>query len=447
MALNKVKYKKSVLSNGVRVVTEDHPDSRGVSCGFWVTTGTRNETDKIQGVSHFVEHLVFKRTKNRTAYEIARDMEAVGGDLNAFTSRESTCFHTHSLKEHLELSVDVLSDLVGRAQFDAVDFEKEKSVVMQEIHMSADQLEDAIFDVYFQKAYDGHALGWPILGTEKSIGAMKRADVQEYYRSKYSPENLIISVAGRVNHDDLLNVLEEKLSFAADSKKQTKEMKKKASSEPKPKSKSKRYPFVEPKTFNDLIKKPSEQVHILMGLPAASFTDELRFDGFIVNSLLGGGMTSRLYQKIREDQGLSYTIYSHLSTFTDTGLMLIYAGTEPKNVKKLIGLAEKEIEAVKKEGISRADLDLFKTQVKGQILLGADDIENRMNSLGVNEMVFDEYRSVDRIIQEIDRVNLDTVHAYIEKFIRPEETGMLLMGAMELKNKGRGKNAKSRSKN
>lgn len=423
MALTKPKYKKSVLSNGVRVITEDHPDARGISCGFWVTTGTRHESEKLQGISHFVEHLVFKKTKNRSAYEIARDMEAVGGDLNAFTSRESTCFHTHALHEHLELSVDVLADLIGRAIFEAKDFEKEKQVILQEIHMSADQLEDAVFDIYFQKAYEGNPLGWPILGTVKTISEMKRAEVEKYYREKYSPGNLIVAVAGRVNHDDLISVLEEKLSFAQ------------KSTAPAKRTSVKRPAFIAPKTFHDIIKKPAEQVHILMGLPAASFTDELRFEGFIVNSLLGGGMTSRLYQTIREEQGLAYSIYSHLNTFTDTGLLMIYAGTEPKNVKKVIELAEQQVKRVAVEGMSRGDLDLFKTQVKGQILLGADDIENRMHSLAVNEMVFNEYRSVDHIIKEIDRVNLDTVHAYIEKYVRPEQSGMLLMGAMELKPK------------
>lgn len=445
MALTKSKYKKSVLSNGVRVITEDHSDARGVSCGFWITTGTRFEDKKVQGVSHFIEHLVFKRTKNRTAYEIARDMEAVGGDLNAFTSRESTCFHTHSLKEDLELSIDILTDLVGRAQFDAVDFEKEKQVVLQEIHMSADQLEDAVFDVYFQKAYGGHPLGWPILGTAKSIQSMKRAYVEKYYREKYTPENLIVSVAGRVDHDQLVRILEKKLSFAGEHRKSTpsklavshkKTMRGLKSIEP---SFLDRESYVEPKSFHDIIKKPNEQVHILMGLPAAGFKDKLRFDGFIVNSLLGGGMTSRLYQTIREEQGLAYAIYSHLSTFTDSGLMLIYAGTEPKNVKKVIETAQREVERIRKEGMSKADLDLYKTQVKGQILLGADDIENRMNSLGVNEMVFGEYRSVDDIIDEIDRVNLETVHAYIEKFVRPDDSGLLLMGAMELKPKTKAK--------
>ena len=426
------------------MITEDHPDARGVSCGFWIETGTRFETEKLQGVSHFVEHLVFKKTKNRTAYEIARDMEAVGGDLNAFTSRESTCFHTHSLKEHLELSVDVLSDLVGRAEFDAIDFEKEKSVVIQEINMSADQLEDNIFDVYFQKAFAGSPLGWPILGTEKSVTGMKRAEVQEYYRKKYTPENLIVAVAGRVNHEDLLHTLEEKLSFAGDSGSKKSEKGKGPAGRAKKAAAKASAGYIEPKDFNDIIKKPSEQVHILMGMPAASFTDDLRFEGFIVNSLLGGGMTSRLYQKIREEQGLSYSIYSHLSTFTDAGLMMIYAGTEPKHVKQLIQIAQGEVEALREGGMKRADLDLYKTQVKGQILLGSDDIENRMNSLGVNEMVFGEYRSVDRIMQEIDRINLDTVHAYIEKFIRPDNLGLLLMGAMELKTKSGPKKAAKR---
>ena len=411
-------FKKTLLENGVRVVTENHPSARGVSAGFWVGTGTRDEEARLQGVSHFVEHLVFKRTKKRSGFEIARDMEAVGGDLNAFTSRESTCFHTHALRDHMPLSIDVLSDLVSGAAFEKNDFEKEKKVVIQEILMTEDQLEDTVFDVYFQKAFKENSLGWEILGTEKTLGAMKRADVLDFYETMYVGSNLVVSVAGAVDHDEVVSLVRKKLKpkNAAANKMATIAQKRNAPA---------------PAAFQDYIQKPSEQVHILMGLPASSFTDELRFEAFIVNSLLGGGMTSKLYQSIREDKGLAYSIYSHLSTFTDTGVLLIYAGTEPKNVKKTVKIIEDQIKTLRKKGISKSDLNMYKTQVKGQILLGADDVENRMNSIGVNEMVFGEYRSVDKVIADIDGVSLDSVHAYIETYIDEDKTGLLLMGQME----------------
>jgi predicted Zn-dependent peptidase len=412
-------FKKTTLDNGVRVVTENHVAARGVAVGFWVGCGTRDEEPRLQGVSHFVEHLVFKRTKKRSAYQIARDMEAVGGDLNAFTSRESTCFHTHSLKEHLGLSIDVLSDLVSAASFHKDDFEKEKQVVIQEIHMTDEQLEDSIFDIYFQKAYGNNPLGWQILGTEKTITQMKRADVVDYYEQMYVGSNMIISVAGALEHDQVVKLIEKQF---------------------KPQISSQKIDFIQStrkppklKAFKDFIQKPSEQVHILMGLPASDFSDSMRFESYIVNTLLGGGMTSKLYQSIREERGLAYSIYSHLSTFTDSGLLMIYAGTESKNVKKVVELTEKELKRLQKNGVSRADLDLFKTQVKGQILLGADDVENRMNSLGVNEMVFGEYRSVEKVMNDIDKISLDSIHHYIEKYIDPDQLGLLLMGSFKEK--------------
>ncbi len=418
-------YKKTVLKNGVRVVTEQHPHARGVVVGIWVMVGTRDESPALAGISHFVEHLVFKRTESRNAFEIARDMEAVGGELNAFTSREYTCFYTHSLKEHLDLSIDVLSDLVCRARFDKVDFEKEKQVVLQEIHMSEDNLEDLVFDEYFENVYGKHPLGRPILGTPESIANLKIKDVQEYYEKHYSSSQIVVSVAGAVSHDEVVKLVEQKLRPKNNKK----------SSKPlllADKAQIKKNP---PKTlaFRKFIQKPSEQVHILMGFPAAHFRDDLRFEAYIVNALLGGGMTSRLYQKIREDRGLVYTIYSQMNSFCDIGSIMIYSGTEPKNVNQVFKLTLKELKSIAKKGIEKKDLELFKTQVLGQILLGADDIENRMNSLGVNEMVFGRYRSVEEVLNEITQVDLKSLRKYMDKYFDLSKLSLMLMGSFEEK--------------
>jgi predicted Zn-dependent peptidase len=412
-------YRKTVLSNGVRVVTEAHPRARGVAVGFWVTCGTRDETPDVAGVSHFVEHLVFKRTEKRTAFQIARDMEAVGGELNAFTGREYTCFYTHSLREHMALSIDVLADLVGKATFDASDFEKEKQVVLQEIHMSEDMLEDLIFDVYLEKAYGKAPLGWPILGTAKSIAAMKREDVIEYYRSMYVGENIIVSVAGDVDHDEVVELVERKLKLGRERQKAGTSGQKKWGHRSAP----------ELQAFRDVMVRPSEQVHILMGLPASSFTDPLRFEAYIINTLLGGGMTSKLYQSVREERGLVYSIYSQLTTFIDSGMCLIYAGTEKKYAREVCELTMKEFNRLKTHGVTAADMKLFKTQVTGQILLGADDIENRMNSLGVNEMVFNRYRSVEEVMADVAKVSQRSLKEYILAFLDTDKLGIQLMGA------------------
>lgn len=410
-----VSFRKSFLPGGVRVLTESHPVSRAVSCGIWVNRGTRHEADHEAGLAHFIEHMVFKRTKKRSAFEISRDMEAVGGELNAFTSREYTCYVTHSLKEHVGLSLDVLSDLVSGPTFDKADIRKEKKVVIQEIHMAEEQLEDNIFDRYFANAYGGQKLAKPILGSLESINGMKRETLVDFHSRLYTDANIIVSVAGHVDHDEVVKLVKKHLKLTGG---RVRKNSPRDQSEPTP----------ELHAFRDAVKKPAEQAHLLVGIPASSFRDKLRFEAYIVNSILGGGMTSRLYQSVREDRGLAYAIYSQLVTFVDSGMLLVYAGTEPKAAPEVIELMVKEIRRLKRDGMKRSDLEFFKTQVKGQILLGADDIENRMNSLAVNEMVFGRYRSVDDVMRDVEGVTLDSVHEYIELFFDLDRLGIMVLG-------------------
>jgi predicted Zn-dependent peptidase len=414
-------FRKTVLPNGIRVLTEKHPTSRAVSCGIWVSRGTRDEFATEAGLAHFVEHLVFKRTKKRSAYEIARDMEAVGGELNAYTSRESTTFVTHSLKDHLALSLDVLSDLVASPGFHPLDIKKEKQVVIQEINMAEDQLEDYIFDEYFKLVFPDSPLGKPILGTRKSIEGMKRETILDYHRRQFTGRNMLVTVAGNVEHDEVLKLVLKHLKGIKESPAAS--VKKTRAEAPSDRVAPEMW------SFREVIQRPAEQVHILMGMPGTSFKDRLRFEGYIVNTLLGGGMTSRLYQTVREEKGLVYSIFSSLNSFTDAGLMMIYAGTEPMKAPHVVELILKEVKRLKKNGIKKADLEFFKTQVLGQVLLGADDIDNRMNSLGVNDMVLGRYRSVENVMRDIRAVTLDSVHEYIEKYLDLEQTGILLMGA------------------
>ena len=341
-------------------------------------------------------------------------MEAVGGDLNAFTSREYTSFVTHSLKEDLGLSLDVLSDLVCRPSFDSGDIKKEKQVVVQEIHMSEDNLEDCIFDRYFEMVYPTIPLGKPILGTQKSIEGMKRETIVDFHSRQYTAPNLMVSVAGNLDHDEVVAAVEKHLKPA------------KAPQLPAPVPGE----APEPSVFREVVKRPSEQAHILVGFPASDFRNRLRFESFIVNSILGGGLTSRLYQSVREERGLVYTIFSQLTTFVDTGMTLVYAGTSPKNAPTTVDLIVKEIKRLKKNGMTKAELEFFKKQVKGQILLGADDIDNRMNSLAINEMVLGRYRAVDEVMRDVEGVSFDSVHEYIERFVEPDKISMLLMGAL-----------------
>lgn len=408
-------FQKTVLDNGVRVVTESHPFTRAVAVGVFVETGTRHEKPAKAGLTHFVEHMVFKGTRKRNAYELAAVLEAVGGDLNAYTTREYTCFHATSLKEHTDLSLDVLTDLATGATMTREDFEKEREVIVQEIQMSKDNLEEYILDEYLEHVYQGQDLGINILGTEDTLGALKRADLVKHYKDMFRGPQVIVSVSGPVEHEQIVAMVEKRLS----------KLPKRALNHDMKRPRVKR--------IQEYIERPAEQVHLLVGLPSCSYKSNLRFESYVVNDLLGGGVTSRLYQKIREDKGLVYSVYSFLQSFVDSGLLLIYAGTGEANTMQVLKIIKAELEKFAKTGIKPAELAMFKTQVKGQILLGAEDMENRMNSLGVNEMVFQQYKPIDEVISEIDQVTVKSVKEYVSKFMNTDETSLMIMGELSSK--------------
>lgn len=407
-------FRKTVLDNGISVISEMHPTSKAVSVGVWIKTGTRDEKRPLNGISHFVEHLVFKGTKKRSSFRLARELEAVGGDLNAFTTRECTCFHTLSLKEDLELSLDVLLDIVKNATFPVKEIPREKGVVIQEIAMSVDNPEEYLFDAFQEKVYGDHPLGWPILGTTQTIESMKRKDIVEFYKRFYNTgSNVIVSVAGFVDHDKVVEMIEKRTPRKKSGSRKNHEILRQ-----KPKFES----------FRDIVFKEHEQSQILVAFEAPSFKDKFRFEAFIWNALLGGGMTSKLYQSIREKKGLAYSVYSQLSTFVDCGQILVYAGTEPSQMRNVVEMIFAQVASTQKKRVKESELDLFKTQVRGAILLGSDDIENRMNSLGVNEMVFGEYRPVEKVIEDIDGVNVKSFNEYKSKHFSIENPAILIMG-------------------
>lgn len=403
-------FKKTVLSNGVRIVTEQHSHSKSVSIGVWVLTGTRDEEESDVGLSHFVEHLVFKGTKTRTAYQIANSLESLGGDLNAYTTREYTNYHCLVLKEDWKIGLEILADLVCNMKISKKDFELEKKVILQEIAMSDDTPEDIIYDYFFEGVYKNHPLGRQILGKSFTIEKMTQKKVFEFYKHFYQGENLIISAAGPVDHDQL--VIQCQKLFRSRRK-----------YVPLASRRAPRW-----KVYRKVIEGEMEQAHILLGLPSTSFYDKYRFEAFILNSLLGGGMTSRLYQAVREKQGLAYTVFSTLNTNVDSGVINVYAGTDTKNVKKVINIIADEMRKIKKQGIKLSDINLYKTQVRGQLLMGSDDIENRMSSLGVNEMIFQKYRPVDSVIAEIEKVSEKSMKEYIQQHYDLSKMSVVLMG-------------------
>ena len=404
-------HQKTTLPNGVRVVTESHPFTRAVSVGMFIGTGTRHEKPRLAGITHFLEHMVFKGTRHRSALELARVLEAVGGDLNAYTTREYTCFHATSLGEHLPLCLDVLSDLVTAATLTRADFEKERGVIVEEIQMSKDNLEDYVFEAFLERAYRGTDLAIPILGTAETLETLTHRDLLRHRDEMFRGPNITVSVAGPVEHDEVVEALAKTVG----------RLNRKPKAHPK-----RRAP--RPRKLTEFIHRPSEQVHLMVGLASGSYRSGHRFESFVVNDLLGGGVTSRLYQRVREDSGLVYTIYSFLQSFLDTGLFLTYAGTSPKKAARVLRIIRAEFERFASKRLREKDLATFKTQVKGQILLGAEDMENRMSSLGVNEMVFGEYRPVEDVIGDIDLITVDSVADYVAKYFDPSKLSLMVMG-------------------
>jgi predicted Zn-dependent peptidase len=411
-----VKFERTYFSNGFKLVSEQHSHTQAVSIGLWVDRGARHDGLKEAGLSHFLEHLIFKGTKNRNSFEIAKSLEQLGGELNAFTSRENICLHALVLKEHWKFALEVLSDLAFQMQITTKDFNLEKSVVLQEVVMGDDQYEELMFDKFLEGLFNKKDLGLCILGYENSLKNFKINHVKKRYKQIFSPKNMILSVAGDVTHEQILE--EVSRSFLQKKSKTIKSFKK---------SEDVKVVY-DWKSFHHHIEKSTEQSYMMLGMPCASFKDELRFEAFVVNALLGGGMTSKLYQKVREKQGLVYSIYSSLNTFSNFGMLNINASCAPEKMKKVIDEVILEIRNLKKIKILSRHIDMFKTQVIGSLILGGEDIENRMHSIAINEMIFSEYRPVERVVADLKAVTAKSVSEYIERYFDFKNLSSLFLG-------------------
>lgn len=411
------RFKKTTLPSGVRVVTEDHQNAVAVSVGVFTAKGTRDEAIDESGLAHFVEHMVFKGTKGRNAFEISRDMEEVGADLNAFTSRETTSYVAFGLPEFLPRYVEVLCDLVTRPTFAKDDVAMERDVVVQEIRSSEDMLEDCIYDRYFEYAFKGSALARPILGSLESIETISRERVLRFYRRQYVNENLVVAAAGRVDHNELCEQVEKWMSSL-----------KGASRRPLPAGTFNE--TVEAKPFTKVIKRTAEQAHVLIGARSPGFRSHRRFEAMMLNGILGGGLTSRLYQQIRENRGLAYTVYSQLYSFVDAGTMLMYAATEPKKAPEALEVAMQEMAKLRDNGFSDEEMEMVRKQIVAQTIIGSDDPESRMQSIGINEIVFGRYRPIAELLEEYDRVKPNAVRELAEEFLQMHDLGIAVMGPL-----------------
>ncbi len=408
-------YNKSILDNGVRVLTETIPHYDSVCIGIWVITGSRDEKESENGISHFIEHLLFKGTERRTAQEIARTIDSVGGSMNGFTGRECTCFYARVLNSHLDLAVDLLSDIFLHSTFDEQEIERERSVVLQEVRMVEDTPDDYIHDLFNRTFWGDHPMGQPVLGGVEEIQSFTRDQIVRYFGEKYRSDHIIVAVVGNVEHGKAVELVGRTFSAVRSGSKVIKRV----------------LPQVSSKT--SVLERKTEQVHFCLGVKGLAYVSSKRFASYVLNNVLGGGMSSRLFQEIREKRGLAYSIFSYLPSYIDTGLVVVYAGTGKKTVGQTIELVLKEFETLRKSPIDPEELATSKEQLKGNLLLSLESSDNRMTRLAKNEIYFNRIFSVQEIIDQIDRVTVDQVNELANELFIPDHLCLTLLGPITQK--------------
>jgi len=385
-------YRRTILDNGIRVITEEIPYLKSVSIGVWVTTGSRDEQPHENGISHFIEHLLFKGTERRTAFDIAKEIDSVGGTLNAFTGREYTCFYAKVIDKNLALAIDLLSDIFLHSLMDIKDVEKERMVILQEIKMVEDTPDDYIHDFFNRVCWGNHPLGFPIFGTAELVQSFTREQIFQFLKETYQPKRIIICAAGNLKHEALVDLIGETFGQLPQSNYERNRL--------KPHSIS----------TTNIRKRELEQVHFCLGTKGLQYNHSLRFASYLLNTILGGGMSSRLFQEIRENRGLAYSVYSYLPSYIDTGLVVVYAGTNEHSFQEVIELIHKEFTRFKEEPLKNGELETAKEQLKGNLLLSLESSDNIMTRLAKNEIYFGTYLPVERTLKGIDEVEEEVVH-------------------------------------
>lgn len=394
--------RQTTLPSGVRLVTERMPDVRSVSVGFWINTGARDEDPRVAGASHFLEHLLFKGTQRRSAAEIAGALEAVGGDLNAFTSKEYTCFYARCLDRDLPLAVDVLADMITSARVAAEDVDAERSVVLEEIRMHRDTPDDLVHSVFSEALYGAHPLGREVLGTPGTIGSLPRDDIYAYYRQRYVPDTLVVAVAGNIEHDAVRDLVAQALSTWE------------PDTHPSPGRQL--LAIDRPARPVGLQRRPTEQAHICLGGVGFARDDDRRFAARVLEQAMGGGMASRLFQEVRERRGLAYSVYSYLSAQAEIGYHAVYAGTAVDRIDEVLEVVRSELSHALRNGLTGEELAAAKGALTGSLILGLEDTGSRMTRLGRAVVCGLPILSLDEIMAEIDRVGHDHVAAVAEAF-------------------------------
>lgn len=399
------------LENGVRIICEKIPHVRSVSVGIWVGAGSRNEKKEINGISHFIEHMLFKGTKKRSAKEIAESIDSIGGQINAFTGKECTCYYTKTLDTHIDIAIDVLADMFFNSVFSAKDIDIERKVVLEEISMYEDSPEDLVHDYLSETVWENDAIGMPILGTYESLHNIERDTIVKYISEHYLPENTVIAVAGNFDDNVLIDIVKKNFGSWYSDRKPVKQFEK-----------------AEFKVNNKIKQKDIEQVHICLGFEGIEHGNDDLYSLLAINNVFGGGMSSRLFQKIREERGLVYSIYSYPSSYCNAGLFTIYAGMNPEHRDTFLKLVMEEIKILIKHGISEEELAKSKEQLKGSYILGLESTSSRMNSLGKSELMLGKVYTPEEVLKKIDEVNNEKVREIIEKVFQMEKMSIAVVG-------------------
>ena len=407
-------YQKTVLRNGIRVVTEKIPFAHSVSTGIWVNIGSRDEGPVERGITHFIEHMLFKGTNSRSALDIAKEFDAVGGFANAFTSKEHVCFHAKVLADHLPLLTDLLTDIFLRSVFDPLEIEREQNVILQEIRMVEDTPDEFIHVLFQEEFWRNNPLGLPIYGMVESVEKTGRQEMLDFIAARFIPEKIVVAAAGNLDHQNFLDLIAPSMETLDHSG-------------PVPQRAAPVHHL-----FSKVIKKELEQVHLAMGMQGTSQTEEARFSSHLLNVILGSSMSSRLFQEIREKRGLAYSVYSFSHSHEDAGILGLYAGISPENVQQVLQLIHEQLSILAHQPIPEAELKSAKEYIKGNMYINADSNDSRMNRLAKNEFLFGRYVAFQEIEERINRVTSKEIQTWFSGIYSPDTMAVMLYGPLDM---------------
>jgi predicted Zn-dependent peptidase len=412
---NNSMVRRQVLPNGVRIVTEKIDYVQSASIGVWVGVGARDETDDIRGISHVIEHMLFKGTPTRTAPQISDEIDRVGGYLNAFTDKENTCYYAKVLQEHVPVAIDVLSDIFLNSLFDTEELTKEKNVILEEIKRHEDAPDDLIHDLFFETVWPDHNLGKSVIGTNESVSSLVRQNLVDYIAKRYTPDTIVISAAGNLEHDQIVDLISERFSSLSGSRADWRV----EDTVPRTVSASKKF------------SKPIEQVHVVVGVPGYSQMNPDKYKLALLDNILGGGMSSRLFQEIRENRGLAYSVGSYTANYREGGLFAVYAGTSTEAADEVVEIIQDEFKKITADNATAAELDRVKNQIKGGLVMGQESMSGRMMKMGKNELTYDRVIPIEEVSAKIQEVTLEDIHETAKALLIPAKESVVKVGPFD----------------